>query len=165
MPALSLRHRQHLAEREAADDRLPPLERGDHRGRALDAPLDRVLGQPRPRRVPARAVEGRAVALTLPRQPGLDVAVGRLEQDREVGASCTSRERSKSVGQGVPLLRQLLLAEQEQCHVDRARLGRARSRTSSSATARPPFMSVAPRPCTAPPSIRPGRLSCAGTVS
>ena len=32
-------------------------------------------------------------------------------------------------------------------------------------TATPPFMSAAPRPCTAPSSIRPGRLPCAGTVS
>ena len=32
-------------------------------------------------------------------------------------------------------------------------------------TATPPFMSLAPSPCTAPPSIRPGTLPCAGTVS
>src|SRR3954464_4629013 len=32
-------------------------------------------------------------------------------------------------------------------------------------TATAPFMSAAPSPWTAPPSRRPGRLSCAGTVS
>src|SRR6266404_1011232 len=32
-------------------------------------------------------------------------------------------------------------------------------------TATPPFMSLAPRPCTAPSAIRPGTFACAGTVS
>ena len=48
----------------------------------------------------------------------------------------------------------------------------ARPRRPSASPARelehhrqPPFMSVAPRPTTQPSSIRPGRLSCAGTVS
>src|SRR5215204_504851 len=36
---------------------------------------------------------------------------------------------------------------------------------SSIITATAPFMSLAPRPCTRPSAIRPGRLPCAGTVS
>src|SRR6266404_2038117 len=32
-------------------------------------------------------------------------------------------------------------------------------------TATPPFMSLAPRPCTAPSALRPGTFACAGTVS
>ena len=47
---------------------------------------------------------------------------------------------------------------------NRQRTG-APASASSSATATAPFMSLAPRPCTRSPSIRPGRLSCAGTVS
>src|SRR4051795_4036001 len=37
--------------------------------------------------------------------------------------------------------------------------------TSSIITASAPFMSLAPKPCTRPPSSEPGMLSCAGTVS
>ena len=92
--------------------------------------LDRVLGRPGPRRVAADARE-RDPRVHVAEAPGLDRQVGRLEQDREIGGRRELRALEE-VGQRAELRRQLLLAEQEQRHVDRARARRrASSRTSS----------------------------------
>ena len=105
-------------------------------------------------------------AFRLPRQPAwIVVSVGssRIASSRVVDDARGVEE----VRERAELGRQLLLAEGEQREVD-LRLDAAASsssRASSSITASPPFMSLAPSPTTAPFSIRPGTFSCAGTVS
>ena len=94
----------------------------------------------------------------------MHLPVRRLQQDRE--SRVVDRARAvEERGQRIVLWRKLLAAEQEQRDVVGPVSTDARSRTSSTATATPPFMSLAPSPYTAPPSMRPGMLACAGTVS
>ena len=96
---------------------------------------------------------------------GVDRVVGRLEHDDEVGL-----EDERRLGEDA---RERALARRRAPRARRrGTRGRARARRASAAqrassiiTASPPFMSLAPRPTTRPSSIRPGRLSWAGTVS
>ena len=141
------------------DDRRARREL-EERHEAADGTLERAVGEPRPRGVPARAVE-REPRDDVAEAAGVDREIRRLEDDRErrfvheLGAVEERRER-------VVLGGQLLAAEEQQRDVARPAPRSARRRASSSATASPPFMSLAPTPCTAPSSMRPGRLSCAG---
>ena len=95
------------------------------------------------------------VALMLPRQPACSSpSVGSITTTK----SAFGRERSSS---GVSALS----AEGSSSRGKNSAAYGARASTSSIITASAPFMSEAPRPCTRLSSIRPGRLSCAGTVS
>ena len=101
---------------------------------ALDRAMNGVVGQPRPRRVAADAVEGH-LGRQRPDAPRLDRQVGRLEQDREIGLVhewAAVEER----GQRVVLRRQLLAAEQEQRDVDRTGLESPRARVRARARRR-----------------------------
>ena len=120
--------------------------------------VDRVVGEPRPRRVAASARGSVQVALTLPRQPGVHRVVGRLHHDHEVGGDRVAARASSGVERALGD-RQLLAPEEQAPRTAR------RASASSIITASAPFMSLAPRPCTRSPSRRPGRLPCAGTVS
>ena len=77
------RHAEHLAERQSSDDRVARLVRED-RSETRDGPLDRVVRVPRPRRMTARPRE-REPGRQVPEAARLDLAVGRLEEDRERG--------------------------------------------------------------------------------
>ena len=104
-------------------------------------------------------------AFRLPRQPAwivLSVGSSRIASSGLVHDARVVEE----VRQRAVLGRQLLLPEREQGEVDVwSHVRSSSARASSSITASPPFMSLAPSPTTAPFSIRPGTFSCAGTVS
>ena len=155
-------HRDDLVERQAVDDRLATLV-GRRAGETLDRAVDGVVGEPWARGVPADAAE-RDASGEVADAACLDGEIGRLEQDCEIGL-VDERARIEQRGQRVVLRRQLLAAEQQQGDVDRPGVEARELRTSSTATATPPFMSLAPQPCTAPPSRRPGMFPWAGTVS
>ncbi len=100
-----------LHERKASEEGLARLDR-EQRAEPLDRVRDRAVGVPRPRRVPAPAVE---------RQPRDDVAqaagvhdtVGRLEQYRERGLVHEVGGHEEG-GERIVLDGQLLAAEQDQ---------------------------------------------------
>ena len=147
---------QHLAEDEAVDLDGARRER-DERREPLDRARDRVHAEPRPRRVGALAAEDER-RVEVAEAAGLDRVVGRLEHDASA-ASSTSRRSREERGERALLGRQLLAREEQKADVD-AQLGRvsAAQRASSSITASPPFMSLAPRPMHQPSSIRPGQV-------
>ena len=153
--------RDDLAELQSLDDRHSRREVEERREPAHGM-FERTVREPRPCSVPARPVE-RQARHDVPEAARVNLEVGRLEDDRQrrlVHGTRPGEER----GEGVVLGRELLPPEEEHRQVTRGRPC-SRSRASSIATARPPFMSLAPSPCTAPSSMRPGRLPCAGTVS
>ena len=128
-----------------------------------NASLTAFTPEPRPRRVGRAALEDDA-RVEVAEAAELERVVGRLEADHERRLVDDRRRREDAPAAG--------------CRPGRApRAGRragprsyassvsAAQRASSIITASPPFMSVAPRPWTAPSSIRPGRFPCAGTVS
>ena len=160
---------------------IPPGDpgRAQHldEGEPADLDLERRRRRP-PARGPATATSiaftpchGRAewalsprkttVAFRLPRQPAwIALSVGSSIDD-QVGLE-HERRLGEDARQRALLGRQLLADEEEEREVARERrLGRPPSAASSTITATPPFMSLAPRPTTQPSSIRPGRLSCA----
>src|SRR5438046_896971 len=117
--------------------------------------MNSVPPRPRPRRMgtlPAKVDP----CLEIPEATCVKDAVRRLEHDRELDAS--EHAAREDAGQRALLELHFLTREDDVP-------GREPARASSSITATPPFMSLAPRPCTASPSIRPGMLPCAGTVS
>ena len=86
----------------------------------------------------------------------MEDAVGRLEHycELRVGHEAGGKERrQRAVDDGD------LLASEEEVPPG------SPARASSIMTAIPAFMSLAPRPCTAPSAIRPGMFPCAGIVS
>ena len=94
----------------------------------------------------------------------MDREIRRLEDDRERGL-VHERGAVEERRERVVLGGQLLATEEQKRDVAQRRDAAPSSRASSIATASPPFMSLAPTPCTEPSAMRPGRLSCAGTVS
>ena len=109
----------------------------------MDRVLDRVVSEPRPRGVSAPAVEDEPRD-DVSEAARLDRPVRGFEDDRERDL-CTRRGDEES-GEGVLIARELLAAEEEESDVESLGRRSARSATSSSATARPPFMSLAPSP-------------------
>src|SRR5204863_7220100 len=83
-----------------------------------DRALDRVVGEPRASRVAARAME-RELRDEVPETAGLDLAVRRLEQDRERRLVC-GRAALEGRRERVGLHRELLATEEEGAHVERA---------------------------------------------
>ena len=162
-PACSSRHREHLTEEQAVDLDVARRE-ADHRGQPLHRAVDRVHARPGAGGVGALALEDEP-RVQVPEAAGVDLVVGRLEHDderrrrprgpcRTAPAAATARRRPPRAGRrGSPTSTE---SAGSSCAIQRA---------SSTITATPPFMSLAPSPCTAPPSIRPGRFPCAGTVS
>src|SRR4051794_5691668 len=103
------------------------------------------------------------VALMFPRQPAwIAFAVGSMT----ITASAPRRPGSRS-SSGPSALWTMGSSSRPKKTYPTSTFARApRSlRASSTITATAPFMSAAPRPWTASPLRRPGRLSCAGTVS
>ena len=113
--ALETGHRDDLEERQAVDGRLPALVGRDPR-EALDRAMNGVVGEPRPGRVTADAVEGH-LSRQRPDAPRLNRQVGWLEQNREIGLvhewAAVEERRERVVRR-----RQLLAPEQEQRNVD-----------------------------------------------
>ncbi len=118
-PAFDLGDAGDLREGEAADLDRPRLDLGVG-AEAVEGLVDRVLGRPRPRRMPADAVKDDP-RVQIAEAAGLDRVVGGLEQDRQL--SLVHQPRAiEEVGQRAELGRQLLFAEGEEGDVDR-RLG------------------------------------------
>ena len=118
-PCLDPGDRHDLVVRQAADNCLAPLERSD-RSETFDGALDRVVREPGAGRVSADAVEVDPRG-DVSQAAGLDPAIGRLEQDREVGLADEARAVEER-RQWVELRGKLLAPEEEQGHVDRAGL-------------------------------------------
>jgi GTPase len=108
-----------LVEGQPVDHRLAALV-GHDAGEPFDGSVNSVLGEPRPGRVAARAVE-RHPSGEIPHAAGLDRQVGRFEEDRQIRLAHERRGLEQG-GQRVVLRRELLAAEQEQRDVDRTRL-------------------------------------------
>ena len=106
----------HLEERKPVDDGLAALVARDP-GEALDRPVQRVVREPRPRRMATPPLEGDAHR-EVADAPGLDLEVGRFEQHREVGVA-NGVAAVEEGGERVVHRRQLLAAEEEQGDVDR----------------------------------------------
>ena len=71
----------------------------EERHETADGALERAVGEPRPRGVPARAVE-RELGDDVAEAPGLDREVRRLEHDRERGLVHELRSRRRAQGAG-----------------------------------------------------------------
>ena len=144
---------------EAAHDRVARLV-GENRRESGNCTLDRVVRLPRARGVPAHAAE-RETRGQMSETACVHLSVGRLEQQGERRLADGARAREER-GERVVLRGELLAPEEEQRDVVRAGGAEARSRTSSSATATPLFMSLAPTPCTAPSAMLPGQVALGG---
>ena len=116
-PALEPRHREHLAEDEAARvdvERLQPHEAG----KPLDGEPDRVHARPRPRGVGALAVEAEQ-RVQVAEAARVELVVGRLEDDDEVGVvDEPGLEQRRQGGEGDV---DLLQREEAEVDVDRER--------------------------------------------
>ena len=83
IPACELRDREHLVERQALDSTASRGSISASGAKSLERALDRVVREPRPRRVRRCGRGRRSVAVMLPRQPAWIALSGRLEHDRE----------------------------------------------------------------------------------
>ena len=110
-PGLQARHRKHLPELQPADDGNPRLEL-EQAAEPVHRALERAVGQPGPRRVAARAVE-REARDDVSQAPGLDLQVGRLENDRKSGVVDGERAVEQR-RERVVLGRELFASEEQQ---------------------------------------------------
>ncbi len=135
----------------------------ENRRKPFERDADRVHAEPRPSRVRGTALEDDA-RIQVAETAELQRVVRRLEADDELRL-VDEAGLLEDAGQGVLRRAELLAREEEQSPGRKPSSVSAAQSASSIITARPPFMSLAPSPTTAPSSIRPGRFPCAGTVS
>jgi GTPase len=109
---------QHLDEGEAVDHDRPGLVL-EERPESLHRSRERAVCEPRARRVAARTVE-RQSRDEVSEAAGVDLPVGRLQEDRERGV-VSGRRAGEERWQRIVLVRELFPTEQQESHVERPR--------------------------------------------